>query len=48
MRTKVGAVSRGRGRSLHSGSMVMSSTCLSHAWVREGKEMERMGGVFML
>ena len=44
MRTKVGVVGRGRGRIPHPGSVAMSSTCLSHAWAREGKEIERMGG----
>ena len=44
MRTKVGAIGKERGRSPHPGFVAMSSTCLSHAWAREGKEMERMGG----
>ena len=48
MRTRVGAVGRGRGRSLYPGSVAVSSSCLNHVWAREGKEMERMGGgVFM-
>ena len=48
MRTRVGAVSSGRRRSPRPGSVAMSSLCLSHAWAREVKKMERMGGgVFM-
>ena len=44
MRTRVGAVGRGRGRSPHLGSLVVSSTRLSNAWAREWKDMKRMGG----
>ena len=44
MSTNVRAIGRERIRSPHPGSVVVSSTCLSHAWAREGKEMERMGG----
>ena len=44
IRAGVGPASRGRRTAAHLGPEVMPSACLNHAWVGEGKEMERMGG----
>ena len=44
MRTRLEPSAEGGEEVRTLGSMVVSSACLSHAWAREGKEMERMGG----
>ena len=41
---RVGAADKGRRRLPHLGLEAVSSTRPDHGWVREGEEMERMGG----
>ena len=44
IRAGVGHASRGRRRVEHPGPKVVPSACLNHAWAREGKEIEGIGG----